>query len=91
MHNIRDELNRTLGRFFSLSAQDRLVEANDILDQLRAVMSEVSDSRRMAVRELRGEGWSLREISEIIGTTPQRIHQIELGYNRKEKADRKRA
>lgn len=80
-----------MARFSSLSAEERLLEANKLLDELRAIMSEVADSRRMAVRELRTSGFSLKEIADMVGTSAQRIHQIESGYNRKEKAARKHA
>jgi DNA-directed RNA polymerase specialized sigma24 family protein len=79
-----------MARFHSLSAAERLVAANSVLDELRNLMSAVADSRRVAVRELRTDGYSLKDIADMVGTTPQRIHQIESGYNRKEKAARKR-
>lgn len=88
--DIRSALNPVLvAGFFALPPEEQLVEATDIIDQLRAVMKEISDARRSAVRDLRITGYSLAEIGEMVGTTPQRIHQIETGYNRKEKADRK--
>jgi DNA-directed RNA polymerase specialized sigma24 family protein len=95
MTTTRDALNRGKGaplpRFFALPPEERLTAANALLDELRAVMTEVATSRREAVRDLRMTGYTLKEIADMVGTTPQRIHQIESGYNRKEKADRKRS
>lgn len=86
---LRDALDRPLGRFFALSPSERLVDANTLVDELKSIVSEISDDRRVAVRELRLTGYTFKEIAEIAGTTPQRIQQIETGYNRREKAARK--
>jgi DNA-directed RNA polymerase specialized sigma24 family protein len=88
---ISDELSRLLARrLFSLPPSERLVAANVVMDELRDVMAEVSATRRSAVRDMRIEGYTLSDIANIAGTTAQRIHQIESGYNRHEKAARKR-
>lgn len=89
MGSLRDALDRPLGRFFALPPSERFDAANDVLDDLRAVMAEVAESRRNAVRELRLTGFTLKEIADMHGTTPQRVHQLETGYNRREKAARK--
>jgi DNA-directed RNA polymerase sigma subunit (sigma70/sigma32) len=89
MQSIRESLDRPLGRFFALPAEERITKATELITELQAVVSEISDSRRVAVRDMRAAGYTLREIAEIVGTTPQRIQQIETGYNRHEKKARK--
>lgn len=89
--DIREALSRPLGRLSALSSEEQLTVANDVMDQLRAITAEVSGIRRAAVRDLRMLGYSLAEIAEMTGTSLQRVHQIESGYNRKEQAARKKA
>jgi DNA-directed RNA polymerase specialized sigma24 family protein len=89
--NIDTALTEIYGRFNRLPASERLVEANTLIEQLREATATIAESRRAAVREMRIDGYTLREIAELIGTTTQRIHQIESGYNRHEQKARKQA
>ena len=89
--NIDTALTEIYERFGRLSASERLVEANTLIEQLRDATATIAESRRSAVREMRIDGYTLREIAEMIGTTTQRIHQIENGYNRREQRARKQA
>jgi DNA-directed RNA polymerase specialized sigma24 family protein len=89
--NIDTALTEIYGRFNRLPASERLVEANTLIEQLREATATIAESRRAAVREMRVDGYTLREIAELIGTTTQRIHQIESGYNRHEQKARKQA
>ena len=70
---------------------ERVVTANELIEQLRKATADAAESRRAAVRDLRLSGYTLKEIGEIVGVGPQRIHQIESGYNRHEQRSRKKA
>ena len=89
--NIDTALTEIYERFGRLSASERLVEANTLIEQLRDATATIAESRRSAVREMRIDGYTLKEIAQIIGTTTQRIHQLEAGYNRREQRARKQA
>lgn len=88
---IKEALQKTLEKYRRLAPSEQLIQANDYTDDLKQAVKEISNQRRAAVRAMRSEGYTLREISEIVGTTAQRIHQIESGYNRKEAKARKKA
>lgn len=62
---------------------ERIELANHYVDALRRRVSEGAAVRRMAVRELRQAGMTLREIAERTGLTPARIGQIEQGLDRR--------
>ena len=89
--NINTALEEVHARFNRLPASERLTEANTLIEQLRDATAAIGESRRAAVRSLRSDGYTLKEIAEMIGTTTQRIHQLEAGYNRQEKRARKQA
>jgi DNA-directed RNA polymerase specialized sigma24 family protein len=92
MHmQIGDALDSTLQRFQALPPSERLTTSNLLMEELKVVTSQLASSRRAAVREMRSEGYTLKEIAEIADTTIQRIHQIESGYNRHEQKARKQA
>jgi len=57
----------------------------DLNKQLLDAQGRVAEVRRMAVRQLRMEGWTLREIGEQTGLSTQRVSQIEAGADRREK------
>lgn len=61
----------------------RIELANHYVDSLRRSVSDGAAVRRMAVRELRRAGMTLREIAERTGLTPARIGQIEQGLDRR--------
>ena len=89
--DINTALEEVHARFNRLPASERLCEANTLIEQLREASAAIAESRRAAVRSLRSDGYTLREIAEMIGTTTQRIHQLEAGYNRREQRARKQA
>jgi hypothetical protein len=62
---------------------ERIELANHYVDALRRSVSDGAAVRRMAVRELRQTGMTLREIGERTGLTPARIGQIEQGLDRR--------
>ena len=84
-HEIRASLAAPLGRLAGLDPFTALERSQAVLDELRDAQASVGEIRRSAVRQLRDEGWLLREIADRLGVKPQRIHQIENGYDREEK------
>ena len=88
---IKEALQATLDKYGRLAPSEQLIQANDYTDDLKEAVKEIANIRRAAVRTMRSEGYALREIAEVVGTTTQRIHQIESGYNRKEAKLRKQA
>lgn len=88
---IKEALQATLEKYGRLAPSEQLIQANDYTDDLKQAVKEIANIRRAAVRTMRSDGYTLQEIAEIVGTTAQRIHQIESGYNRKEAKARKLA
>jgi DNA-directed RNA polymerase specialized sigma24 family protein len=86
---IRASLVAPLGRLAGLDPFEAITTANDAHEALLAAHAEIAAIRRRAVRELRAQGYTLREIADAVGVKPQRIHQIESGYDRREKEARK--
>lgn len=82
-------LEKPLGRFRRLSAEERLVGAVALVDALNAASAEVAEARRAAVRELKLAGYTYQEIGDMAGLTPTRIYQIEVGWQRQERKARK--
>jgi DNA-directed RNA polymerase sigma subunit (sigma70/sigma32) len=60
--------------------------APDMNEVLLDAQKEVAEMRRRAVRTLRMQGWGLKEIADQTGMSHQRVSQIELGADRKEKS-----
>lgn len=58
-----------------------IVKAQDVANALLVAQGQVAALRRSAVRSLRAEGWTLREIAEATDLTPQRVAQIEKGFS----------
>jgi DNA-binding NarL/FixJ family response regulator len=89
-NEIRACLVAPLERLGGLDEFDLLLKSNDAIAALTEAQHEVGLMRRRAVRELRAQGYLLKEIAERLDVKPQRIHQIESGYDRAEKRDRAR-
>jgi DNA-directed RNA polymerase specialized sigma24 family protein len=68
----------------NMTAEERITATEPIREALLAVVGELATMRRAAVRELRLDGLTLREIGERVNMSPQRLHQIESGYRRKD-------
>lgn len=86
--DIRASLAAPLGRLAGLDPFTILIVSNYANDALLEAQHEIAAMRRSAVRDLRAQGYTLKEIGEQIGVKPQRIHQIESGYDRREKRER---
>ena len=83
---ITDILNRIELGFDPI---EQVKMAHDLNQALLEVQGEVALVRRRAVRQLRMEGWGLRKIAEQTGLSHQRVSQIEMGADRKEKATKR--
>ncbi len=64
---------------------DTVILAQAVNEALLTAQSEVAAVRRAAVRQLRRDGWTLREIGEAVGLTISRVAQIEAGMGRHDK------
>jgi DNA-directed RNA polymerase specialized sigma24 family protein len=88
-NEIRASLVAPLERLAGLEPFTLLTRSNDALKAMQDIESRIGALRRKAVRELRAQGYTLREIAEPLGVKPQRIHQLEIGYDRAEKKARR--
>lgn len=75
----------SLDRFERLSPLDQIVLAAKVNDVLLAAQSRVAGIRRGAIRTMRASGYTLSEIAKQTGMTPQRVHQLEIGHDRRDK------
>ena len=89
-NEIRACLAAPLERLGGLDPFSMLDKSNGALEALTQAQHEIGLMRRRAVRQLRAEGFLLKEIAERMGVKPQRVHQIESGYDRVEKRERAR-
>ena len=80
---IREACQPTLERLAELDAVGRIKDSEPVREALLEIVGEVARVRRTAVRELRSEGNTLKELAEMTDMSPQRLHQIESGYVRK--------
>lgn len=85
---IQVSLSRVTARLGRLDPLERIITANKAIEALRDAQGDLAGVRRAAVRQLRAEGWLLKEIAQQLGTSPQRVHQMEEGYDRHEKKAR---
>jgi len=58
---------------------DVIAQGSELIDASKMLSSRGASLRRAAVRQLRAEGWTLREIASATGLTSARISQIETG------------
>lgn len=72
-----------------LDAWERASAAEAINQALLDAQHQVANVRRSAVRELRSQGYTLKEIATELGLTIGRVNQIEQGYGRAEQKKRK--
>jgi DNA-directed RNA polymerase specialized sigma24 family protein len=90
--SIPNEINACLvaplERLGGLDSWDILHKSNDAIQALSDAQAQIGGMRRAAVRDLRGQGYTLQEIADQLGVKAQRIHQLEHGYDRAEKRER---
>lgn len=83
-----DSLDKAIERLGGLDPVEAITELDEIRLGLLESQQLVADLRRRAVRTLRSEGWTLKQIADATGLTTGRISQIETGFNRKERQAR---
>lgn len=86
---VLEALRPVLDDYRRLDCWEQAEQAEQLNAALLKAQKRVAQLRRSAVRELRAEGYTLREIAERLGISPPRVMQIEQGYNRAEKRARK--
>lgn len=86
--DIRGSLAEPLRRLGERDPVELINLSNDCNAALLEAQHTIASLRRGAVRQLRSEGFTLREIAEQTDMTVARVHQIESGYDRKEKKER---
>jgi len=77
-----------LRRLSALPPHEAIQAAQELNQGFLNAQAQVATLRRSAVRQLRSEGHTLAEIGEAVGMTPQRVQQIEAGYDRREAQER---
>lgn len=75
----------SLDRFSRMNPLDAIVSATKINEVLLDAQGRVAGIRRSAIRTLRSNGYTLNEIAQQTGMTPQRVHQLEIGHDRRDK------
>ena len=88
--DVRASLVAPIERLARLDPWDAFHAGNNVNEVLLEAQSQVAEIRRSAIRRLRAGGYTLREIADEVGVAPARIHQMETGYDRREKAARRR-
>ena len=78
---------KEIARLKKLNEIQIVVKAQNVSAQLLDAMAQVAALRRSAVRSLRAQGWTFREIAEASDMTPQRVAQIEKGFSPRLKKD----
>lgn len=82
---LRKAAERPLERLRGLPALSGIVVAAEVNQVLLDLQAEVASIRRQAIRDLRASGHTLGEIGTMLGMTPQRVHQLEIGYDRRDR------
>ena len=74
-----------MARYDRLKSLDQVTMAAQLIEVLLDAQSQVASIRRGAIRALRADGYTLTEIGGLCGMTPQRVHQLEIGVDRRDK------
>ena len=65
------------------------VHAPHLMEFVNELTSDLARSKRMRVRSLREQGYTLRGLAEFVGMSYQRIQQIETGMTARDRAKEK--
>lgn len=87
---LRDDLDDTFADLanqleLNFDPVDQVIEAHKLNQALLDGQGVFAETRRRAVRTLRMQGWTLKDIALATGMSHQRVSQIEAGADRKEK------
>ena len=89
MAELKDTLADILNRVeLNFDPVEQVILAAELNTAFLAAQNEVAEARRRAVRTLRMQGWGLREIGDATNMSHQRVSQIEMGADRKEKTSK---
>jgi DNA-directed RNA polymerase sigma subunit (sigma70/sigma32) len=88
---VEKAIGPVLRRYKRLDVWEQAALADAVNAGLLNAQRDVARLRRSAVRALRMQGYTLKEIGDQIGISITRVLQIEQGYNRAERAKRKGA
>lgn len=83
--SLRSAIQPTMVRLERQKSLDQIVLASELNEVLLDAQSQVASIRRGAIRSLRADGYTLSEIAREVGMTPQRVHQLEIGQDRRDK------
>ena len=87
--DLDDKIDVVFRKFNRLAADEKFLGSPKLNDVLLDAQRKLSEMRRAAVRELRMQGYTLKEIGDLAGgMSPQRVAQIEVGYTRQERRAR---
>ncbi|MGA0710160.1 MAG: hypothetical protein ACO3O7_05680 [Ilumatobacteraceae bacterium] len=78
-------LSEPIKRFAALDPMEQIIVATRMNEVLLEGQASVAGIRRSAIRSLRASGYTLAEIAKRTGMTPQRVHQLEIGQDRRDK------
>ncbi len=81
----KDGLRAVLAALQRQDAVQAIIIAEGLNTALLEAQAAVAAVRRSAIRDLRTQGFTLKEIGNEVGLSHQRIYQLETGYGRKEK------
>lgn len=82
---LRKGVDRPLDRLRGLPFLEAILLAPDVNQVLLDAQAEVAAIRRHAIRELRASGYTLQELADKLGMSPQRVHQLEIGVDRRDR------
>ncbi len=80
-----DGLRAVVAALQRQDATQAIIIAEELNTALFEAQAAVAAARRSAIRDLRTQGFTLKEIGDQVGLSHQRIYQLETGYGRKEK------
>jgi len=84
--SLETSIAATMERYGRLKSLDQITIATQLNEVLLDAQSQVASIRRGAIRTLRADGYTLSEIAGQCGMTPQRVHQLEIGVDRRDKS-----
>jgi DNA-directed RNA polymerase specialized sigma24 family protein len=83
--NLTTAVSTVLERLHRQTPVRRVAMANDVQRQLSEAQMAVTREKTAAVRELRGQGYKLKDIAEMLDVSIARVKQIEEGGRAAEK------
>lgn len=82
---VRAAIAPLIERIKQMPALDQVQLCQELNTALLDGQAQIATVRRQAVRALRIEGFTLKEVAEATGMSLQRVHQLETGWSRPSK------